>query len=933
MSDEEENVEDKPFAAEIAKQGRAVCKICKQKCLQGELRIAKLVHNPFGSGKMKAWHHLNCLFEAFLKQRQTTKRIEEPEDIDGWDKLCEDDQNIIIDKIKECDKAFQNKFGAKPNKSPTKKKSPQVTQQSPKQKKNLDKVDKKNESPGTTDSANSSPTEKTSKDQLFKQFRRLVADITNTSSYIDKTNCVKKIFTEGSDGSGFKDNIVLWCRLLLPGVVKRVYNLQSKQLIKLFSKIFVQDQNEMLEHLEQGDIGETIQNYFEDSHKTKPAKKSLLKVKEVDNFLNKLSKLTKEDDQMEHFRSFVPKCTSNDLKTVIRLIKGDLRMGAGAKHILDGVHTDAYEAYQTSRDLETVITKCLGEHASQKKKKNVGVTVMTPVLPMLAEACKSVEQAMKKCPNGMYSEIKYDGERVQVHKQGSEFKYYSRALKPVMPHKIQHFKDYIPKAFPHAKDLILDSEILMMDTETGKPLPFGTLGVHKKAEFKNASVCLFVFDCIYYNGESLIQKPIKQRRKILQENMKEIPNHIVFSEMEEIHKPEDLSRMIAKVLKLGLEGLVLKDIQSIYEPGKRHWLKVKKDYLFGGAMADSADLMVLGAWYGTGKKGGMMSVFLMGCFNPESGKFCTVTKVHTGHDDKTLEKLQDELDMVKISQDSSKVPNWLSCTKTMIPDFVARDPKKQPVWEITGAEFTQHDVHTADGISIRFPRVTRIRDDKNWETATNLPQLQKLFKTSKEQTDVSLLMKGIDNAERNDKEENLQKCESPPKKRKKEKQVNFDDGDDESPSTSKKKKKKTNDSDRLNSIVDEKQNDNIEFSNKPKKRSPKASEKMKKESSIDIANPIPDYFTGIKALLEDNLKRDEYSDVARYITTYGGIVLSEDQWKEASHVIHYHNIIREPDIKCPYSAKHLAYEWVKDSVAQGTLCDYRLYTVQWDPEA
>lgn len=191
---------------------------------------------------------------------------------------------------------------------------------------------------------------------------------------------------------------------------------------------------------------------------------------------------------------------------------------------------------------------------------------------MLAEACKSVEHAMKKCPNGMFSEIKYDGERlvifvninylklslesnfcfrVQVHKQGNEFKYFSRSLKPVMPHKVAHFKDYIPKAFPHAQDLILDTEILMIDTKTGKPLPFGTLGVHKKAKFQDANVCLFVFDCIYYNGESLMQKPLKERKNILHTTMNEVPNRIVFSEMQEIDESKKLVTMIAKVLKLG----------------------------------------------------------------------------------------------------------------------------------------------------------------------------------------------------------------------------------------------------------------------------------------------------------------------------------------------------------------------------------------------
>ena len=88
----------------------------------------------------------------------------------------------------------------------------------------------------------------------------------------------------------------------------------------------------------------------------------------------------------------------------------------------------------------------------------------------------------------------------------------------------------------------------------------------------------------------------------------------------------------------------------MYEPGKRHWLKVKKDYLADGAMADTADLVVIGAFYGTGNKGGMMSVFLMGVHDPHTDKWCTVTKVAGGHDDSTLARLQTELDMVKISK-------------------------------------------------------------------------------------------------------------------------------------------------------------------------------------------------------------------------------------------------------------------------------------------
>jgi DNA ligase-3 len=109
-------------------------------------------------------------------------------------------------------------------------------------------------------------------------------------------------------------------------------------------------------------------------------------------------------------------------------------------------------------------------------------------------------------------------------------------------------------------------------------------------------------------------------------NIKEIEGRIMHSEMTIITKPPQLQQMLKKCFAENLEGLVLKDSMSKYEPGKRHWLKWKKDYLAEGAMADSADLVVLGAYLGTGNKGGLMSVFLMGCYDPSRKKWLTVAK-------------------------------------------------------------------------------------------------------------------------------------------------------------------------------------------------------------------------------------------------------------------------------------------------------------------
>nr|KAG5691523.1 hypothetical protein BaRGS_017736 [Batillaria attramentaria] len=133
--------------------------------------------------------------------------------------------------------------------------------------------------------------------------------------------------------AGYQGDLYLLLKLLLPGVVKTVYNLNNKQLVKLFSQIFGTDLQEMVDDLDQGDVAETVKVAFEKSQLLTPPKKSTLSLQEVDALLTKLSQFTKEDDQQRVLTKIAVKCTANDLKMVIRLIKHDLRINAGAKHM------------------------------------------------------------------------------------------------------------------------------------------------------------------------------------------------------------------------------------------------------------------------------------------------------------------------------------------------------------------------------------------------------------------------------------------------------------------------------------------------------------------------------------------------------------------------------------------------------------------------
>lgn len=456
---------DTKFAADYSKR-LSKCKKCKQEIAKSTVRIAKLVSNFFhdGDGEMKQYHHVDCLFESFKRARATTKVIESADDIHGFGELQDEDKDLILKRIDEISSGSK----IKPKQS-----------QSNKKPKNDDspKNDISNDNDVLTDTEIDDPKEDNKQDDKFEQFQILCNKITSESSSLKKTQIVKNFIQKGSNGKKYNGNLYLLVKMLLPNSQNNVYNLNSLTLVKLFSKIFNQNQDEMLKHLNRGDVADTIKTYFELSRSVKPEKISKLTLKQVENYLEKLTQVTKEQDQIQLLTEIAKKSTSNDILMFIRLIKKDLRINAGEKPILDALAPNAYDAFKVSRDLEDVIKRAT--RPGLTKDLSIKIQLMKPVKPMLAEACKSVEQAMKKCPNGILAEIKYDGERLQIHKRGKEFNYFSRNLKQVQPHKVEHLKEYIPKAFPNATELILDGEILLYDLITKKPLPFGTLGVHK----------------------------------------------------------------------------------------------------------------------------------------------------------------------------------------------------------------------------------------------------------------------------------------------------------------------------------------------------------------------------------------------------------------------------------------------------------------------
>eukprot|EP01147_Barroeca_monosierra_P002945 gene2945-5746_t len=773
------------FQVEAAKTGRSGCKECKEKIDKGVLRIGKVTPSPFSDeGSMTSWFHIPCFFKQQMRARSTTQKVQDASDLEGFFQIEEDDRRTVKKAIDDFNETYSEKLSSKTAKStaksteaPSKKAVPK--HEAPKRHlhiakdqtklslkhgmmgiksggENLQSKDKVLSTStasihtatltmaamvtGKSDTDNNmngvSIEDKASyvsdgdggPDDSFANFCTLCKRIADLPSYNDKTEAIRNYITEGEKGKGFGGDLYLVIRLLLPRSPKRVYNMKDKAFVRVFSQLLGCDPAAMTSDLEKGDCAETCAEFFAKNKRIPPRNESTLTLADVENFLRRMEGLTTIDAQTAEFRKLLSKCTVNDVRYIVRSMKHDLRTFAGPKHVLTALHPRAYDAWQASHSLKSLIDRIRDGKGLITRDLSVRASLMTAIKPMLAEACRSYERAFEKCPNGIYAEIKYDGERVQVHKRGSHFEFFSRSLKPVSEHKITFFRDAVHHACPHGDSLIIDAEVLMVDTKTNKPLPFGSLA------FSSARPCLFVFDILHFNGTSLMSKTLEERREFLETNVVEVEHQVMYSEKYAIKDKEQLVGLMKKVMNEGLEGLVLKDLGGYYEPGKRRWLKLKKDYLDAGSLADTADLVVLGAYYGTGSKGGIMSVFLMGC-RDSAGRWRTVGN---GHTDAALEQINKDLDVVKISKDTRKVPSWLDIRKPdLVPDFIVRNPKEAPVWEVTGAEFSESTSHSADGISIRFPRVTKVRDDKDWESATTLAELKSLYETSKIISDIA----------------------------------------------------------------------------------------------------------------------------------------------------------------------------------------------------
>jgi DNA ligase I, ATP-dependent (dnl1) len=466
-----------------------------------------------------------------------------------------------------------------------------------------------------------------------------------------------------------------------------------------------------------------------------------LSVAQVYDTLLKVAKASGEGSQdlkVSLLSSLFSQLSPDEAKYVARFVVGRLRLGVADMTLIDAlaeafdVPEDALErAYNVRPDLG-LLGKLVAERGAAGLAE-VRITPGVPVMPMLAQRLSTSREILAKLGGAAICEYKYDGERAQIHVSPGGVAIYSRRLENIT-HAYPDVVEAVRRSVS-AGEAVLEGEIVAVDPDTGDLLPFQEL-MHRKRKHEVEEAVreypakLNLFDLLYLDGEDLTDKPLIYRRLRLSEIVKE-GEDVAIAKWALFDDEEKVDVFFHEAISMGMEGLVCKSPASIYEMGARgwNWIKYKRDYR--SEMSDTADLAVVGAFYGRGKRAGLYGAFLLAAYDPKTDMFYTVCKVGSGFTDADLKKMYQMLEPYKIDHRHPRVSSRMEPDVWFTPGVVL---------EIIGAEITLSPLHTCClgavrpdvGLAIRFPRFTgRYRTDKSPEEATTVDELLEMYRSQK----------------------------------------------------------------------------------------------------------------------------------------------------------------------------------------------------------
>ena len=422
-------------------------------------------------------------------------------------------------------------------------------------------------------------------------------------------------------------------------------------------------------------------------------------------------------------------------KHLVRIALGRLRLGIGDPTVLEALSFAKKAdrslrplleaAYNRTSDLGLIARTVWAD--GEKGVAALKVTVGRPLRPQLAERLPNPEAVIKRL-GAVGVQAKYDGIRVQIHKTGSSVRVFSRNLEDFSLMFVE-----LVSATKKLKDrtLIIDGEAIGYNPESDEYRPFQeTASRRRKHGIEEAATSLplvaFVFDVLYRNGKDLTPLPYEDRYALLDEVL-DASNVLIPAAVSRTDSPEELTRILLDNIGRGLEGVVVKRMDSPYQAGARNfnWVKLKRTT--SGQLNDTLDLVLLGYYFGRGKRTEFgLGALLAGVYNSEHDRFETITKIGTGLADAEWREFHKRADKLQAPQKPARVFSLLAPDVWLKPEVVVEVLAD----EITpGTNHTAGKVGDAPGYALRFPRIVSFRSaDKRPEDATTVKEIIDMYR-------------------------------------------------------------------------------------------------------------------------------------------------------------------------------------------------------------
>jgi DNA ligase-1 len=489
-----------------------------------------------------------------------------------------------------------------------------------------------------------------------------------------------------------------------------------------------------------GDIGATAESLLQEGAQTSLFAEELT-VQLVYDTLDTMARISGKGSAKDKTAKLVGLLSDSsplEAKYILRTITGQLRLGLGYMGVMDSLAMAFTGGKEARATIENAFNVCSDLTAVARILAIEGIdavgdvhsTVGRPIRMMAAKKLSDSSEIIEKAGPEVLVEYKYDGERVQVHKNGDDITLFSRRQEVIT----EQYPDVVELvgAQVRAETCVLEGECVAIDPETGRSRPFQELmRRRRKTDIdemrEEVPVAVYFFDILFFEGKDVTALSMIERRKLLEKTV-ERSDRVSLTVGELTSDPERLDEIFTNAIETGHEGVIAKAVHenSTYQAGSRSWLWIKLKASYQEGMSDSVDLVVVGAFHGRGKRTSLYGAILASAYDEDSDTFPTVCKIGTGFTDAMLSEFKERLDRHKLETRSPKVESEIDAEVWFNPEEVI---------EVLGDEITISPIHPAGkrqikdgGLAIRFPRFTgRWRDDKDPRQATSVQELIELF--------------------------------------------------------------------------------------------------------------------------------------------------------------------------------------------------------------